>query len=730
MSDSSLNVEEAVRKRYGRGAKTVEPGLCCPTAHNPKLLEAIPDEVLARDYGCGDPTRHLRPGDTVLDLGSGSGKICFLASQVVGPGGRVIGIDMNDDMLALARRHAPEVANRIGYVNVEFRKAKIQDLALDIERLDEWLKNHPVRAAEDLGRLEETLIKWRTDQPLVSSELIDVVVSNCVLNLVQPRDKRQLFAELFRVLRRGGRAVISDIVSDEDVPLILQQDPDLWSGCISGAFREDLFLEAFEQAGFYGVTILDRQVEPWRTVEGIEFRSMTVAAYKGKQGPCLDQKHAVVYRGPFRQVEDDDGHVLRRGVRTAVREKTFHIYNREPYKPHFEPIEPRTLVPLDEAPPFSCNGGALLRHPKKPRVKTTAQQRKQHRALAARTDPGVAAMATEHDNALRILGSPGSETAEFDAKLAEHRMFPLLRDDVKTLQINVGKLCNQACQHCHVDAGPHRTEVMPAHVAERVIELLAASPEIETVDITGGAPELNPNFRWLVEKSRRLGRHVIDRCNLTVLFEPGMEDLTDFLAAHQVEITASLPCYTEGNVDQQRGRGAFEKSIRALRILNGQGYGLPGSELPLNLVFNPLGPSLPPPQEKLEEEYKTHLREEFGVEFHRLFTLTNMPISRFGAFLRNTGKYDSYAELLANNFNANTVPGLMCRSLVSVGWDGKIYDCDFNQILEIPAAAGNSRYTIWNISGFNDWCGRAIATGGHCFGCTAGAGSSCLGSLQ
>ena len=339
-------------------------------------------------------------------------------------------------------------------------------------------------------------------------------------------------------------------------------------------------------------------------------------------------------------------------------------------------------------------------------------------------------MATEHGNALRKFGPPGDENAAFDAKLAEHGMFPLVRDDVKTLQINVGKLCNQACQHCHVDAGPNRTEIMPAHVADRVIQLLAASPSIETVDITGGAPELNPNFRRLVEAARRLGRHAIDRCNLTVLFEAGMEDLPDFLAANRVEITASLPCYTEGNVDRQRGRGAFEKSIHALRLLNGLGYGHPGSKLLLNLVYNPLGPSLPPAQEALEAEYKIHLREEFGVEFHRLFTLTNMPISRFAAFLRNSGKYDSYAKLLANNFNANTVSGLMCRSLVSVGWDGKLYDCDFNQMQEIPAANETPQSTIWSVSNFNDCRGRAIATGGHCFGCTAGTGSSCLGSLQ
>ncbi len=364
MSGSKLNVEEAVRDRYAQGAKSVDPGLCCPTAYDPALLAAIPDEVLACDYGCGDPTRYLRPGDRVLDLGSGSGKICFLASQVVGPAGQVIGVDMNDDMLALARRNAPEVARRIGYDNVEFRKGKIQDLKLDLSILDEWLQRHPVRTAEELSRLEEGLSEWRSSRPLIPSESVDVVVSNCVLNLVRPEDKLQLFAELFRVLARGGRAVISDIVSDEDVPSILQQDPELWTGCISGAFREDLFLAAFEQAGFYGIHILERQQEPWRTVEGIEFRSMTVAAYKGKQGPCRDQKHAVMYRGPFRQVEDDDGHVLSRGVRTAVCEKTFHIYSREPYQSHFDLIEPRIPVPLEDAPPFPCTSGSLRRDPK------------------------------------------------------------------------------------------------------------------------------------------------------------------------------------------------------------------------------------------------------------------------------------------------------------------------------------------------------------------------------
>ena len=358
-----VDVESAVKDRYSGAAKAPDASLCCPTAYDPKLLEVLPREVVERDYGCGDPSAHLRAGETVLDLGSGSGKICFIASQVVGPEGRVIGVDMNDDMLDLARRSAPEVARRVGYDNVSFRKGRIQDLALDLEALDRHLGERPVRSAEDLARLDGEMNRLRSERPLVPSESIDVVVSSCVLNLVDARHKVELFEEIHRVLRRGGRAVISDIVSDEDIPKRLQRDPELWSGCISGAFREDQFLEAFEAAGFYGIEILERQKEPWRTVLGIEFRSVTVVAYKGKDGPCWDQKHAVLYRGPFREVVDDDGHVLRRGVRTAVCEKTFHIFSRDPYRSHVELIPPHALVPLESAPPFPCSKDALWRDP-------------------------------------------------------------------------------------------------------------------------------------------------------------------------------------------------------------------------------------------------------------------------------------------------------------------------------------------------------------------------------
>ena len=331
---------------------------------------------------------------------------------------------------------------------------------------------------------------------------------------------------------------------------------------------------------------------------------------------------------------------------------------------------------------------------------------------------------------LPILPFRGDGYADgFLLALRENGVQELLRAETTTLQINVGKLCNQACHHCHVDAGPKRTEIMPADVARRTMELLSASPSVTTVDITGGAPELNPNFRWLVEESQRQGRHVIDRCNLTVLLEDSQHDLAEFLAARHVEIIASLPCYTAENVDKQRGKGVFEKSMVALRKLNALGYGMLGSELKLGLVYNPVGPSLPPAQAELEADYKKQLRDNFGIEFHHLLTITNMPIHRFEEDLQRQGKHDIYMELLRNNFNGATVHGLMCRSLVSVGYDGKLYDCDFNQMLDMELEQPGRVATVWDIESFSGWAGRRIKTAGHCYGCTAGAGSSCGGAI-
>lgn len=349
-----LDVESAVRDRYSNASKEFEQNLCCAVDYDAKYLEAIPDEIIQRDYGCGDPSKHVHPGETVLDLGSGGGKICYIASQIVGAEGRVIGVDMNDDMLELARGYQQEVGDRIGWHNVEFHRGRIQDLALDLDGFESWLKNHPADAADSWLAAERHAHRMRRESPMIADDSVDVVVSNCVLNLVAATARRQLFAELFRVLKRHGRAVISDIVSDEPVPEHLKNDPKLWSGCISGAFVEDEFLAAFEQAGFHGIELLSRHDEPWATVEGIEFRSVTVQAFKGKQGPCLDRRQAVVYRGPWKSVTDDDGHILRRGTRTAVCDKTFKLYSAEPYADQIIPVPPHEEVALDSAPEFDC----------------------------------------------------------------------------------------------------------------------------------------------------------------------------------------------------------------------------------------------------------------------------------------------------------------------------------------------------------------------------------------
>ncbi len=338
--DDATQVAASVRARYSAGAQVREDELCCPVEYDPEKLAVLPAEIVERDYGCGDPSRFVREGEVVLDLGSGAGKICYLAAQVVGPEGRVVGVDMTPDMLELARRYRGEVAERIGWDVVEFHRGRIEDLALDLDRLDAWLAEHPVRTVEDLEALEAEKERLRREEPMVADESVDVVLSNCVLNLVAPGLKPRLFREVHRVLKRGGRAVISDIVADREVPEALQRDPELWSGCISGALEERAFLGAFEDAGFHGITVLARQAEPWKVVDGIAFRSVTVAAWKGKEGPCPDSGRSVIYLGPFREVHDDDGHVFVRGERTPVCDKTADLLGREPYGGAFAVLDP------------------------------------------------------------------------------------------------------------------------------------------------------------------------------------------------------------------------------------------------------------------------------------------------------------------------------------------------------------------------------------------------------
>ncbi len=341
-------------------------------------------------------------------------------------------------------------------------------------------------------------------------------------------------------------------------------------------------------------------------------------------------------------------------------------------------------------------------------------------AVAAVAEAAV----TMHTNGLIRMPLPAG-LPDFDDTLRRHKT-PLVRRRVEVLQINIGKRCDLACHHCHVEAGPKRTENMEEKTVERVISLLREAPEVGIVDITGGAPELNPHFRRLVSAARAMGKTVYDRSNLTVFYEPGQEDTPEFLAREGTVVVASLPCYTPDNVEAQRGKGVFAKSVRALRKLNELGYGKPGG-LVLNLVYNPVGANLPPPQKQLEEDYRRELREHLGIEFTALFTITNMPIKRYLHFLRREERLEEYLRLLVENFNAQVTRNVMCGNMLSVGWDGKLYDCDFNQMLEIPL--NNKPRTLWDISSIAD-TPRGIATDNHCYGCTAGAGSSCGGALS
>lgn len=333
------------------------------------------------------------------------------------------------------------------------------------------------------------------------------------------------------------------------------------------------------------------------------------------------------------------------------------------------------------------------------------------------------------DNQLRLLeGVPGKTPGftAFKKKLDGNGLFPLKPTGIDILQVNVGKMCNQTCKHCHVDAGPDRKEIMTRETMEQVLRVLKEA-DISTLDLTGGAPELNPHFRWLVEEAAALGVHVIDRCNLTILLaNKRFHDLPQFLAQHRVEVVSSLPHFSRRRTDSQRGEGVFDKSVRALEMLNEAGYGMEGTGLELNLVYNPAGAFLPASQESLEAQFKEQLQRQFGIRFNHLFTITNLPISRFLDYLLASGNYEEYMEKLVDSFNPAAARAVMCRNTLSVGWDGRLYDCDFNQMLELPVQTQAPQHIRdFDLQALND---REIVINQHCYGCTAGAGSSCGGA--
>ncbi len=351
-----MELEHSVLDRYSEGADEVQPDLCCPVDYDASLLKLLPQEIIDKDYGCGDPSRYVKEGDIVLDLGAGSGKICYMAAQLVGDNGKVIGIDMNDDMLALARKYQTEMAEKLGGDKVTFVKGLIQDLTVDLDAVDAQLKQAPISDAESLIRQQQWQQKQSNENPLIANNSVDLVVSNCVLNLVEDSDKTKMIEEIFRVTKPGGRVAISDIVSDEFVPQHLKDDSTLWSGCISGALQEQEMLDAFVKAGFVAVAYDKWEGEPWQVVEDIEFRSVTITATKPKADPCLDVGHAVIYRGPYSEVYDDEGHVYPRGQRIATCARSFELMTQGVYRDDFIGITPKIL---QEAKTWCAPAGTL-----------------------------------------------------------------------------------------------------------------------------------------------------------------------------------------------------------------------------------------------------------------------------------------------------------------------------------------------------------------------------------
>lgn len=597
-----MDQERMVYERYKRASKEKEDALCCPTTYNTELLRIIPEEILEKDYGCGDPSKYVLQGETVLDLGSGGGKLVYIIAQVVGEKGKVIGVDMNLDMLNLARKYEDEVAKNLGYKNFEFRRARIQNLKLDLEKLDNHLRANPIRNLEDYISLEFFIKEMEKYEPLIKDNTIDVVVSNCVLNLVRDEEKRLLFKEIYRVLKKDGRAVISDIVSDRDVPGYMKEAPELWSGCISGAMREDRFIEAFKEAGFKDVDIVKKDETPWRTIDDINFYSITISAYKGEK--------KVKY--------------------------------------------------------YSCCG------------------------------------------AENILLS-------FSERL-KNLNYELKKEKIDIVQVNVGGLCNQSCNHCHVSASPDDRRIMDKKVISRILELVKDT-DVKMIDITGGAPELNPDIEFLIESAKKLVPKIIFRTNLTALMDK--EWLLTLLRDKRVSLYASLPSIDETELNSQRGEGVFKKSINMLKSLNELGF---GREYELTIVYNPVNFELP--DEGIIDIYERALKNAFNIDFHRIITITNAPIGKFARLLEKENKLDDYKTLLNLNFNYANLKNLMCKNLINIGFDGKIYDCDFNNAL------GLSMGHINEVKSLNDLLGKKIVVDDHCYACTAKKGSSCFGSLR
>lgn len=677
--DESRDIRELVREYYGetlQGSDDLKTDACCCTTHTPPkyvidVMDEIDDEIMAHFYGCGSPIPPALEGATVLDLGCGTGRDVYICSKLVGPSGRVIGVDMTEQQLAFARRHEAAQMARFGFTrsNVEFHCGFIEDLgALGIE-----------------------------------DESVDVVVSNCVINLSPFKD--QVFKEIARVLKPGGELYFSDIFSDRRVPPKFYDDPVLRGECLSGALYIEDFRRILAKHGmpvFYDVEteplhVGDFQIET--KLGCIGFASHTVRAVKcadledreESYGQTATYLGTMPENGRYFDLTEDMRFIKGRDV--AVSGNMAAMLRASRYAPHFEVRGDRT------------------RH-------------------VGAYDYGAAQEALELVRGKRRIGLAELEQAcrDLDIEPFDQRVHDkeLLRSapELATMQVNVGYRCNLACSHCFLESGPQRTECMERDTMEAVLAAFGRGG-FRTLDITGGSPEMNPHLEWFVREASALADEVIVRSNLTILDAPEYRHFMQVYAECGVHLVTSLPYFNEQGCDLQRGRNVFDRVVGVLRELNGLGYGVDPA-LKIDVAYNVSGPFLPPDQRELEEFYAWELEREQHVKFDNLYAFNNYALGRFANQLKHEGKFDYYLDLLSENYNGAVVARMMCRSQVNVDYDGRLYDCEVNHVLGLPLdGPRNVRDLVDEPLG-----PRTIATSPICYSCAAGCGSSCGGSLM
>ncbi|MBQ3106773.1 MAG: arsenosugar biosynthesis radical SAM protein ArsS [Eggerthellaceae bacterium] len=683
-------IHDEVREYYGHvlgGSDDLKTNAaCCSTDTPPKyVLDVMPliaDEIIARFYGCGSPIPPALEGATVLDLGCGTGRDVYVLSKLVGPTGRVIGVDMTEEQLAVARKYQQEQAERFGFAesNVEFKLGYIEDLA-------------------SAG---------------IADESIDLVVSNCVVNLSPFKDK--VFAEIFRVLKPGGELYFSDVYSDRRIPDELRRDPVLVGECLGGALYLEDFRRKMAAAGWphYAFTVVDdihvSDLAVETKVGFMTFTSRTVRAIKceGLEPTEEDYGQQATYLGGMpempRYFDFDSELRFVKGKPRAISGNTARMLAASRYGRFF-----------DIAPEGPHRGTFHA-----DRAQKALDVRMGKRAVDARM----------LDEAYEALGY-----CTFEERVGEPSLLRTRVGEMETMQVNITYACNLGCRHCYLECGPRSTETMSRETMEACLAAFKAGG-FKVMDITGGSPEMHPDFECFVREAAKLG-DVIVRSNLTLLTVPKCAHLADVLAECGAQVVGSLPFYNGDGTDNQRGKGVFERAIAGVRALNERGYGS-GEQgmqdcscpkpLKLDLVYNVSGPFLPPPQDMVEEAYKVVLEREQGVRFDNLLAFNNYAIGRFAHDLLDAGLFEGYLSLLADNFNAMAVTRMMCLNQVNVDYDGRLYDCEVNHVLRLPIQLDGRDATVRDLLD-GPLPERAVRTHPVCYSCTAGSGSSCGGSL-